>query len=183
MKAITISLMILYSASLLFAQQTKYVTHNTMMKIKAKKFGEPVEWENKNVTVNFDYKTGEFITYLTNTDFVNPNADMRMIKEAEVQRRQVTLGGMLPISEIIAQQQETQNYKVELQLIAEELDISHTILFDMLITKPKSGESKSNRFFTLNGILYNDQTNLPAFEGYENEIQIWLMFSGFMNVQ
>ena len=30
--------------------------------------------------------------------------------------------------------------------------------------------------FTLNGILYNDQTNLPAFVGYDNEIQLWLNF-------
>jgi hypothetical protein len=154
-----------------------------MMKIRAKKNGEPVEWENKNITVNFDYKTGEFITYLANTDFVNPNSEVQMTRDAEVPRRQLTLGGTLPISEIIGQQQANQNYKVELQLSSDELNLSETILFDMLITRPESGESKSNRFFTLNGMLYNDQTNFPAFEGYDNEIQIWLLFSGFMNIQ
>jgi hypothetical protein len=183
MKTITISVLLFLSATLVFAQQTKYLTYNSVIKIKAKKHGEPVEWENKNVSVNFDYKTGEFNTFLTNSDFVNPNVDIQMVKESDAPSRLLTLEGTLPISEIISQQQANQNYKVELQLTNDELNLSENILFDMLITKVESGESKSNRFFSLNGILYNDQTNLPAFEGYDNEIQLWLMFSGFMNVQ
>jgi hypothetical protein len=183
MKAISLSVLFFLSVTIVLAQQSKYITYSSLMKIKAKKNGEPVEWENKNVSVNFDYKTGEFITYLTNTDFVNPDADKNMVKEDVAPRRQLTLEGTLPISDIIGQQQANQNYKVELQLTSEELNLSETILFDMLITKPESGESKSNRFFTLNGILYNDQTNFPAFAGYDNEIQVWLIFSGFMNIQ
>jgi len=183
MKAIVISSLLFFSATILLAQQSKYVTHNSLMKIKASKNAESLEWENKNVSVNLDYKTGEFITYLTNTDFVKPDQDNYMTKESDAPRRQLTLEGTLPISDIINQKQETQNYKVELHLNIDELNLSETILFDMLITRPETGESKSYRMFTLNGILYNDQTNLPAFQGYDNEIQIWLLFSGFMNVQ
>jgi hypothetical protein len=183
MKTILITGLILFSTTILLAQQTQFITHNSLMKIKASKNGEPDEWENKNVSVNFDYKTGEFITHLTNTDFVKPDTDINMSKDSDAPSRQLTLGGTLPISEIINQRQANQNYKVELQLTVDDLNITETILFDMLITRPESGESKSYRMFTLNGILYNDKTNLPAFAGYDNEIQIWLLFSGSMNVQ
>jgi hypothetical protein len=183
MKITLSAVVILFSATLLLSQDAQYLTHNSMMKIKAGKKGESVEWQNDNVSVRLDYRTGEFITYLSNTDFMKPGEDAGMIKESEIQKRQLTFSGTLPISDIINQQQSTQNYKVELNLETEDLDLSETILFDMLITKPESANSKSYRMFTLNGILYNDQTNLPAFSGYDNEIQLWLIFTGFMNVQ
>jgi hypothetical protein len=184
MKAIIVSLIFLFSASLLHAQQdAQYLIHNSLMKIMASKNGESFEWQNDDVSVRLDYRTGDFITYLTNTDFVKPGEDIGMTKESGATKRQLTLSGTLPISDIINQQQSAQNYKVELNLKADDLDMSETILFDMLITKPESSNSKSYRVFTLNGILYNDQTNLPAFVGYDNEIQLWLIFTGFMNVQ
>ena len=184
MKITLAAVAIFFFASLLLAQQdAQYIIHNSLMKIKAGKKGESLEWQNDNVSVRFDYRTGEFITYLTNTDFVKPGEDIGMTKESGATKRQLTLSGTLPISDIINQQQSAQNYKVELNLEADDLDMAETILFDMLITKPESSNSKSYRVFTLNGILYNDQTNLPAFVGYDNEIQLWLIFTGFMNVQ
>ena len=183
MRSFLLSFLLLFAAAVLFAQESKYVTHNSQMKIKARRNGNPVEWENRNISVDFNYKTGEFITYLTNTDFVNPDSDMDMVNNSDIQSRQLTLEGTLPIYEIINQQQAKQNYKVELHLKADDLNMSETILFDMLITQPESGESKSYRMFTLNGILYNDHTNFPAFKGYDNEIQLWLIFTGFMNIQ
>lgn len=183
MKITLTAVAILFSALALFSQDAQYMTHNSLMKIMASKKGESVEWQNDNVSIRFDYKTGDFITYLTNTDFVKPNEDNGMTQQSDLPKRQLTLSGTLPISDIINQQQSTQNYKVELNLEAEDLDLSETILFDMLITKPESGNSKSYKMFTLNGILYNDHVNLPAFAGYDNEIQLWLIFTGFMNVQ
>jgi hypothetical protein len=183
MKSVLVSVILFFSATILHAQQAQFMTYNSMMKIKASKNGEPVEWENPNVSVRFDYRSGEFITYLTNTDFVKPGSDINITKESDVPTRQLTLEGTLPISDIINQKQESQNYMVELNLKNTELNLSETILFDLLITKPETGNSKAYRVFTMNGLLYNDQTNFPAFNGYENEIQIWLIFSGFMNVQ
>lgn len=55
------------------------------------------------------------------------------------------------------------------------------ILFDMQVTRPESSVNKAFRAFSLNGMLQNDQLNLPAFEGFEDEIGLWLMFSGIMN--
>jgi hypothetical protein len=183
MKTFLISGILLFMATAVVAQQSKFVTYNSAMKILARNNGEAVEWENTNISVNFDYRTGEFITYLTNTDFANPNADADNTGDDEVQRRQLTLEGTFPINDIINQQQATQNYKVELQLRADDLNLSETILFDMTIMQPETGEGKSSRFFKLSGILYNEETNLPAFIGYDNDIQIWLLFNGFMNVQ
>lgn len=174
---------ILFSALFLFSQDAQYLTHNSLMKIKAGKSGESVEWQNDNVSVRLDYKTGEFMVNLSNTDFVKPGVEVDLNNESNAPKRQLTLSGTFPMSDIINQQQSTQNYKIELNLEIQDLDISETILFDMLITKPESGNSKSYKMFTLNGILYNDELKLPAFAGYDNEIQLWLIFTGFMNVQ
>jgi hypothetical protein len=72
---------------------------------------------------------------------------------------------------------------VELHLINSDLDVSETILFDLVLTKPESGNNNSYRGFSLNGVLYNDRLNLPSFAGFDNEIELWLIFNGSMNTK
>ena len=50
MKSTLITVLIFFSASVVLSQQSKYVTHNSMMKIRAKKNGEPVELSLKEFT-------------------------------------------------------------------------------------------------------------------------------------
>jgi len=52
-----------------FSQETRYQTYKAQMKINANKNGEMFKWENKNITVTLDYRTGEFLLKLINTDF------------------------------------------------------------------------------------------------------------------
>lgn len=183
MKTILISGLLFFSSTILLAQQAQYLTYTSIMKIMAVKNGGKFEWENKNITVRIDYRTGEFISRLHNYDFVNPVMATNLQNDSIVNKREFTLKGTFPISEIINQQQEKQNYKVELQLNNDDSNLSKTILFDILITRTESGNNQSYRIFSLNGVLYNDQMNLPAFAGFDNEIEVWLMFSGFMNTR
>jgi hypothetical protein len=183
MKALLITIAICFSAQILPAQQSQYITNTSNMKIMAVKNGEHYEWENTNITVRFDYKTGEFIAYLKNTDFVSPDLASSLQKDTLMNKRTLTLEGTLPINDIINQQKNEQEYNVELQLKNNDLNLSEPILFDMHITRPESGASKSYRMFTLHGILYNDELHLPAFDGFDNKIEVWLIFSGFMNIQ
>jgi hypothetical protein len=181
MKAILIYGLLFFSATILFGQQTQYLTYTSTMRIRAMKNGERTEWENKNISVRLDYRTGDFISYLRNYDFVNHEMASSLQNDSIVSKREFTLSGVFPINDIINQQQEQQDYKVELQLRNDDSNLAKSLLFDMMITRPSSGSNRAYRIFSLNAVLYNDQMHMPAFAGYDNEIEIWLLFSGVMN--
>jgi len=166
----------------LAAQQPQYQTYTSVMKISASKDGETYQWENKNITVRLDYKIGEFISRLKNHDFEQTGSEAFVIADSTEQELEYTLKGIFPANDIINQKQINQNYTVELMLNNDELRLREPILFDMTITRPSSGEG-NYRVFSLHGKMYNYKLNLPAFEGFDDEIEIWLAFNGFMNTR
>ncbi|MBN2173983.1 MAG: hypothetical protein JW731_07620 [Bacteroidales bacterium] len=183
MKLIALSVFFLLVTPVLLGQQTQYLTYKSNMRIKGVMNGEKQEWENKNISVSLDYKTGEFHLHLYNYDFLNNTQDLDSKNDSIDEKRVFTLSGMFPIQQIINQKQSNQNYNIELQLKNDDLDIEEMLLFDMLITWPEPGSENSYRIFSLNGVLNNDELKLPAFAEFEDEIQLWLMFSGNMNAQ
>ena len=182
MSIILISVIALFSTLPAFMQQTQYQTYTSVMKISASKGGETYQWENKNISVRLDYKTGHFITRLRNTDFHQNQQSFQQLTDSVKQELEYTFKGTFPINDILNQKQINQNYTVELELNNNDLSIRETLLFNMTITRPSSGGS-DYRVFSLHGKLYNDQLQLPAFEGFDDEIEIWLAFNGFMNVR
>ena len=181
MKLISITLLMLFFTIALFAQQPQYQTYTAIMKISAVKEGEQFQWENKNITVRLDYKTGEFISRLKNHDFEKTGTPAATIADSTEQEMEYTLKGIFPVYDIINQKSINQNYTVELILNNDDLRLRESVLFDMQITRPNSGQNSSYRVFSLHGKLYNNQLNLPAFEGYDDEIEIWLLFNGYMS--
>ena len=151
-----------------------YQTYKSVMKISAMKDGVNHQWENKTITVVINYQTGETTVKLNNYDF-NQNIAPQ---ETEVSEYSYTLSGILPVREIINQKQINQTYVVEMQLINYELSLNQTLKFDLTVTNP--GTSQANyRMFVYQGKLYNDEVQLPAFEGFENEVELWINFSGY----
>ncbi len=183
MKTILLFLVFAISGSILFGQQAQFVTNTSMIKVTAVKNGEGYEWENKDLHVSLDYKTGEFLSRIKNSDLVNPSEYTAFQIDNVVSEQEYILSGTFPIEELIGQDQINQNYEIELQLENDELNIEETILFDMVINRPESGSNESYRTFMLSGTLYNDELNLPAFDGYNNEIGLWLIFSGYVNTR
>jgi hypothetical protein len=49
---------------------------------------------------------------------------------------------------------------------------------NMTITVPNVSGQANYRIFNMNGVLYNDELQLPAFTGFDNEIDFWIQFSG-----
>ena len=171
---------IVFAVNTGLAQETRYQTFTAALKINAFKEGENFQWENKNITTFLDYRNGDFITRLKNTDFystVHPEFHQQKDGGAELE---YLFKGIFPITDIINQKSINQTYPVELQLICEELGLDKTIAFQMTITRPGSG-SKNYRIFSLQGKLYNDELQLPAFEGFDNEIDIWIVFNAYSN--
>lgn len=184
MKSILFGLILILFSNAVCAQQAQYQTYTAVMKIIAFKDGEQFQWENKNISVRLDYKIGDFITRLTNLDFVNADADRSQISDTILQQElEYTLKGIFPVRDIINQKQINQNYTVELLLNNDELRLREPILFNMRITRPSQGENATYRVFSLQGKLYNNLLNLPAFEGFDDEIEIWLAFNGYMNTR
>ena len=162
------------------AQQTRYQTNKAALKISAFKNGENYQWENKEILVFLDYRTGNFVTRLKNTDFrstVHP--EFHVLPPAE-EETEYLFKGILPINDIINQKSINQTYPIELQIVNEALGLDETLSMQMTITRPGSGAA-NYRVFSLAGKMYNDQLQLPAFLGFDNEIEIWIVFNAFSN--
>lgn len=173
-----IFLALVFSLSLqLLAQQPSYKTIRSSVTLIAVKDNEPYQWENTDNTVFLDYKNGDFKVRLKNRDFYNPLHPEPEDSDLADEEREFLLQGILPINEIINQKMTHQSYQIELQLICDALRMNETIQFNMTITRPGSS-SQNYRIFALQGILYNDQLNLPFFEGFDNEVEMHINFNG-----
>lgn len=171
-----ISLMI--SSLLFYGQAPKYQTYSANLLIIATKGSENHQWQNKNILVSLNYKTGDFKAIINNSDFYNKETDIRVKEDSISGNSEFQLIGTMPINQIINQKVTNQDYDVELQLINNDISLSEMLNFKMNIMHPNQGPD-NYRVFRLTGTLYNDELNLQAFKGYDNEVELQLMFNAF----
>ncbi|NQU32175.1 MAG: hypothetical protein HQ521_02980 [Bacteroidetes bacterium] len=162
------------------AQEPGYQTYSANMIIVANVGSENHEWENNKIMVNLNYKTGNIRIDLKNIDFYSKASLVEVNNDTTLNSTKFTLKGILPIEQIINQKTYNQEYITELQLINDNIDFSVEVNLKMNIMRT-SQQSGSYRVFTLMGTLYNDEINIPAFKGYENEIEIRITFNAFWN--
>ena len=179
MKYFALLLALLTSANI-YSQEAKYQTYTARMEVIASKDGNEYKWENSNILVNLNYKTGDFKIELKNSDFYSKESNEPVNDENQEEEITYLIKGFLPIERIIDQKTSTQDYTVELQLTNDDINFSEVINFNMNIMRT-SQQSGSYRVFSLVGTLYNDEINLPAFEGYDNEVGIRILFNAFWN--
>lgn len=181
MKKIYFVVLLCFIVGSLFAQQgTGYVIQKPVMKISAIKDGQNYQWENPDISISLDYQVGTFNLQLSNDDFRVNQTNQLLIADTVEDNRQFTLSGTFPINQIIDQLETNQSYNVELNLSNWDLNIDQTLNFNLTVTNP--GTTQVNyRMFQMNGVLYNDELQLPAFNGFNNEVEIWILFNGFMN--
>lgn len=161
-----------------YGQAPKYQTYSANLLIIATKAGEDHQWQNKNITVTLNYKTGNFKAIINNSDFYNKQTEVRVQEDSISGNSEFQLIGIMPIEQIINQKVINQECDIELQLINNNISLSEMLNFKMNIMRPNQGRD-NYRVFTLTGTLYNDILNLPAFKGYDNEVEIRLMFNAF----
>ena len=180
MKILITAAILLFSLFTATSQEVKYQTYKAQLKLSASKEGENFQWTNNNIAVTLNYKTGDFILKLKNSDFKETMGNRNTVtQETETaEDTEYLFKGMFPINNIIDQQSINQTYPIELQLICDDPEIDKTVNFKMDITYPGSGQY---RIFTLNGKLYNDELNIPAFTGFDNEIELWIVFNAFVS--
>jgi hypothetical protein len=180
MKILITAAVLLFSLFTATSQEVKYQIYKAQLKLSASKEGEDFQWTNNNIAVTLNYKTGDFILKLKNSDFKETLENRNTVtQETEtVKDTEYLFKGMFPINSIIDQQSINQTYPIELQLICDDPEIDKTVNFKMDITYPGSGQY---RIFTLNGKLYNDELNIPVFTGFDNEIELWIVFNAFVS--
>ncbi len=161
------------------SQQATFRTYSSVIKLSANQGDNNYQWENKDNVIFLNYKTGELIVRMKNADFYNPVHPAPVDSSLEDEEREYVFKGILPIRDIINQKTNTQRYDVELQLICEEMRLNESVNFEMTIMRPGNSAEQNYRIFSLKGILYNDRLNLPYFENFDNEIEIYINFNGY----
>jgi len=180
-KHLLLTLLLAYSLAI-FAQAPKFQTYSADLLIIATKNGISQQWQNKDILVNLNYKTGNFKAIINNSDFYNKQTNTKINKDSISNESEFIFKGNLPINQILNQKTINQDYDIELQLTNNDINFSETINMKMNIMRPNQN-SNSYRAFTLTGILYNDELNLPAFKGYDNEVEMRIMFNAFWTGQ
>lgn len=179
MRTLFLVITVLFLTSLGYSQQAKYQTYKSVMKLNAFKDGQNYQWENKNITVVLDYQLGNFIAKLKNSDFYYTTPPPASDADSVQREKEYEFKGIFPIREIINQKQINQTYNVELQLVNWDLSLDNTVNFELQVMNP--GTNQANyRVFQLYGKMYNYELNLPAFTGFDNEIEVWILFNGYM---
>jgi hypothetical protein len=180
MRTIILLLTILLVNGAIHAQfeRNRYQTLKSTIKISAMKDGQAYVWENKNPNVVLDYKVGNLDIYLTNKDFVQSSEEQPQLTNPEEELREFVIKGIVPIDPIIQQLVIKQQYFVELSLINRELGLNNPIKFDLTVTNPGTSQ-KQYRMFSLHGTLDNREMMLPAFEGFDPEIEIWIGWAAY----
>lgn len=179
MKYFTLLLLISFSIQS-YSQSPKFQTLSAQIEIVASKDGNDHTWKNSNILVNLNYKTGAINIKLKNSDFYEDQSSFNDLSNDAGEKLEYILKGFLPINEILNQKTYNQDYTVELQLTNDDIDFSKELNFQMNVMRT-SQNSDSYRVFTFTGTLYNDEVRLPAFKGYDNEVDVRIFFNAFWN--
>ena len=182
MKNHILLLALIITSLLSFSQSPQFQTYSANLLIIATKGGENFQWENKDILVTLNYKTGAFKAIINNDDFYNKATNTKIIPDSISNDSEFLLIDILPIDRIIDQKAINQDYDVELQLTNKDISLSKMLNFKMNVMRPNQN-ANSYRVFTLSGVLYNHELNLPAFIGFDNEVEIRIMFNGFWTGQ
>ena len=182
MKKYIVLLSIIINNLLLFSQSPQFQTYSADLLIIATKDGENFQWQNKDIVVTLNYKTGAFKAIINNHDFYNKESNTKVAEDSISSNSKFLLIDILPINRIIDQKTINQDYDIELQLTNNDISLSKMLNFKMNVMRPNQN-ANSYRVFTLTGILYNQELNLPAFAGFDNEVEIKLLFNGFWTGQ
>ena len=172
MKATILAGIFSFLALAIFSQTRQFQTYSAAITISAFKDGENYRWQNKNIQVRLDYKIGNFITRLTNNHFTDISQTPAAVSDSTGEQLEYTFTGHFPVNEIKDQKQIKRNYQVELLINCDALSLREPVLFDMQVTRPSQGNQGSYIIFSLHGKLDNSVLDLPAFKGFDDEIEI-----------
>ena len=150
------------------------------LKLVSCKNGEWFIIEHKDINLVLDYGLGNIQINLKNTDFDTLNHSQEEMNYALKEDRIYKITGQIPINEILNQKNIEAQYFVELNLSNQDLRINHPVRFDLTVSTPNPSINRAKfRNFILHGTFQNHELQLPYFEGYDDNIEVWIKWTAY----
>lgn len=139
--------------------------------------GEPVEKRTKVFGLTVNYETGEIngVVNLLQLDLLNKGREISDDPEKDA----LKIRGFLPLNDILYNQNEKQQYKVELDLIIKDFKV--VALFNFNVTYAKNTAAKFHTMQAISKVNLND-FEIEDLNGFEPDVNIILAFQ-MMNLQ
>lgn len=121
---------LLFSLTGAYSQTTKMIMiRDQTFQMIGEQYGEAVEKSTKNYALAVDYVTGEIngVVNLIELDLLNKHPEA----EADPDMNNLKINGYFPLNELLYNQQEQQEYKIQLDLVVR--DITVPVLFDFTV--------------------------------------------------
>ncbi len=182
MKTAALSLLLISLTLNFFGQfeRNSYQTQKTRIKVGIVQNGEWFIIEHKDINLVLDYGLGNLQINLKNTDFATLNYNQSETDYTLNEERVYTIKGTIPINEILNQKNIEAQYFVELLLTNRELGINHPVRFDLTVSSPNPSTNRAKfRNFILHGTFQNHELQLPYFEGYDDNIEVWIKWTAY----
>ncbi|MEJ2595995.1 MAG: hypothetical protein P8100_12920 [bacterium] len=182
MKSIALSLLVIALSLQTFGQfeRNSYQTQKTRIKVGIVQNGEWFIIEHQDINLVLDYGLGNLQINLKNTDFATLNDKQTESNDVLNEERVYRIKGTIPINDILNQKNIEAQYFVELLLANQELGINHPVRFDLTVSSPNPSINKAKfRNFILHGTFQNHELKLPYFEGYDDNIEVWIKWTAY----
>ncbi len=173
-----ILIVLIFSFTGAFSQVTKMVlVRNQNFQMHGVQFDEPVEKKTKVFGLSINYETGEIngVVNLVELDLLNKGRE----SSADPEQDALKIRGFLPLNDILYNQNEQQQYKVELDLIIKEFTVP--VLFNFNIAYVKNTQMKFHDVRAIGPVNLSD-FRIEDMNGFEPQVNILLMFQ-MMNLQ
>ena len=161
-------------------ERNSYQTQKTWLKVGIVQNGEWFIIEHQDINLVLDYGLGNLQINLKNTDFDTLNHTREETDYPLKEERIYQIKGTIPINDILNQKRIEAQYFVELNLSNRELGINHPVRFDLTVSTPNPSMNKAKfRNFILHGTFQNHELKLPYFEGYDDNIEVWIKWTAY----
>ena len=171
-------LVLIASFSGAFGQVTKMVqVKDQIFQMNGVQNNEPVEKKTKVFGLTINYETGELngVVNLVELDLLNKGIE----ESPDPERNAMKIRGFLPLNDILYNENEQQNYKVELDLIIKEFTV--TALFEFNMAYIKNTQLKLHDVRAIAPVNLND-FQVEDLNGFEPSVNIIMMFQ-MLNLQ
>jgi hypothetical protein len=174
MKIFTFLLIVFFIPGFLIAQK-QIQLKDQRFEMNAVREGKPVKVETKKFGLILNYETGEFYAKINLTDsrlYADDEFEFRIPGDEILE-----ITGIIPINEIINNQEQTKQYIYELEVKHLSANVPVVFTFDLGYI---SNSARGFTIFRVNGNINLLDFEVQDLKGYEPEVNLFLGFQAYM---
>lgn len=168
-----------FSFALSYGQTTKMVlVKDQSFQMDGNQYGQAVEKKTKMFGVTVNYETGELkgVVNLVELDLLNKGRE----ESADPEQDALKIQGFLPLNDILYNQNDEQEYKVEMKLVIKEFTVP--VLFNFKIAYIHNTAMKFHYVVANAAVNLLDFGTQEELNGFDPQVNIIIMFQ-MMNLQ